>query len=157
MYSFDMRMPLSRIKTASSSVFETDLQKVKRRVQLKQEQMSNAHDIKHRAGVTSLSSGDFVRVKLPIKENKLAPTFPEPREVLRTNGRTVWLTNGQRWNMRHCISHSKGENNTDDMADYPVPAYTADNAAMMNQPAGITIRRSNRPRKAKDFGPDFVQ
>jgi len=59
--------------------------------------------------------------------------------------------------MRRCIFHSKGENNTDDMADYPVPAYTADNAAMMNQPAGITIRRFNRPRKTKDFGPDFVQ
>jgi len=94
MYSFDKRMPLSRIKPASSSVFETDLQKIKRRVQLKQEQnlMSIAHDIKNRAGVTSLSSGDFVRVKLPIKEHKLAPTFSEPREVLRTNGRTVWLT-----------------------------------------------------------------
>jgi len=109
-------MLLSRIKPASSSVFETDLQKVKKRVQLKQEQISIAHDIKHRAGVMSLSSGDFVQVKLPLKEHKLSPTFSEPREVLRTNAHTVWLTNGQRWNMRRCIFHSKGENNTDDMA-----------------------------------------
>lgn len=158
MYSFDMRMPLSRIKpeTKSSSVCETDLQLVRKHVQLKQEQMSARHDTAHRAKFTPLSPGDLVRIKLPTKEHKLAMTFSEPREVLRCNGRTVWLANGQRWNMRRCIFHPKGESADDnEAAEYPIPeTTTAEAPAATDQPP--TLRRSTRPRKAKDFGPDFV-
>ena len=151
MYSFNMRMPLSKMKLDGYQKNQTDITKVKKRVHFKQDQMTQRHDTKYRAKNLVLAPGDAVRIKHPVRDNKLSPTFTAPFKVRRSNGRTVWLENGQRWNVRRCVLHANNDIH-DDLAEYPVPI---DNP-VASKPSG-EVRRSSRIRTKKTFGPDFVQ
>jgi hypothetical protein len=116
--------------------------------------MAQAHDTKYRAKSAMLKPGDFVRIKHPVKDNKLSPSFSEPIEVRWSNGRTVWLRNGQRWNARRCVLHGPNSNDAqEEYAEYPVPS---DSPEAIHQPVLGEIRRSQRAKKKKTFGPDFL-
>ena len=47
----------------------------------------------------------MVRIRLPYRKHKLAPVYSEPLAVSKAVGNTVWLANGQRWNVRRCLRH----------------------------------------------------
>jgi transposase InsO family protein len=157
-YAFDVQMPLSRLKQQNQAAQQPDRTQIKKRVQFKQDQMASRHDARQKARPLELSSGDFVRIKLPRSEHKLAPSFSEPREVKRANGRTVWLKNGQRWSVRRCILHSRAEADPDDreLADYIILA-TENKQSIAAERQTEGVRRTTRIRRPKQFGSDFVR
>lgn len=106
MLAFSVRTPLSMLSTLSSagrSVTRTAA--VEKRVQFQQQRAAQAHDRRTRATLSPLSAGDWVRIRLPRRSHKLAPTYSEPLEVARVSGNCVVLCNGQRWNLRRCLRH----------------------------------------------------
>jgi transposase InsO family protein len=159
MYSFEVQMPLSRMRHSSVTAQQPDTAAVQKRVRLRQDQMVARHDSRQRARPIELSAGDFVRILLPKKDHKLAPSFSEPREVQRANRRTVWLTNGQRWSVRRCVLHSRAQLDSEDheLADYTIPIAEREQSLTSAQPLGRAVRYSTRLRKPKQFGPDFVR
>ena len=93
------------------------------RVRFKQQQLADHHDRKYRAKLSTVKAGDLVRIKLPNRSHKLAPVYSEPRRVTKANETTVWLDNGQRWNLRRCLLHRSSlrstEQSTRSMASAP--------------------------------------
>jgi hypothetical protein len=75
------------------------------RVSFAQQQSSSYYNRRKRARSPGITAGDYVRIRRPTRSHKLAPTYSDPLQVARANGNTVWLTNGQRWNVRRCLLH----------------------------------------------------
>ena len=151
LYSFDMNMPLMRMRPSGQSIHEIGHPKILKRVRVAQDKMAQNYNARHRAVPHPFKSGDFVRIRLPTKSHKLSPTFSEPRQVLKTSRHTVWLSNGQRWNARRCILHSTDEDL--DQAEFMFPSSTTSTST---DPPSVSLRRSARSHKPKNFGPDFV-
>jgi transposase InsO family protein len=107
MLAFPVRTPLSVLSSLpsssrSSTSSQTDLRK---RVCFKQSEMAKQYNQRHRAAPTIIKPGDSVRILLPTQPHKLARVYSEPRLVDKVKGNTVWLRNGQRWNVRRCLLH----------------------------------------------------
>ena len=144
-------LPLS---TAPSS------QSVKSKVSFAQSRMSADHDRRYRAKSPQIKSGDFVRIKLPIVSHKLAPRYSEPRAVVKAAGNTVWLQNGQRWNVRRCLLHRP-------VLKQPPPKMTSSVQVPLSGDEDVPVpvcmrvpqqqlRRSQRMRRPRDMGPAIV-
>ena len=143
-------------------------QSVRSKVSFAQSRMSADHDRRHRAKLPLIKSGDFVRIRLPIVSHKLAPRYSEPRAVVKAAGNTVWLQNGQRWNVRRCLLHRsvlkqpapemmssvkpsvQAPSNSDE--DVPMPVCMRV-PQQQQQPQPQQLRRSQRMRRPRDFGP----
>ena len=139
-------------------------QSVQGKVSFAQSRMSADHDRRHRAKTPLIKSGDFVRIKLPIVSHKLAPKYSEPRAVVKAVGNTVWLQNGQRWNVRRCLLYRS-------ILKQPAPEMTSSAKPPLQVPSSMEedvpvpvcmrvphqqpqqLRRSQRRRRAIDFGP----
>jgi transposase InsO family protein len=107
MLAFPVRTPLSVLSSLpsssrSSTSSQTDLRK---RVSFKQSEMAKQYNQRHRAAPTIIKPGDSVRILLPTQPHKLARVYSEPRLVDKVKGNTIWLRNGQRWNVRRCLLH----------------------------------------------------
>ena len=148
-------LPLS---TAPSS------QSVKSKVSFAQSRMSADHDRRYRAKSPLIKSGDFVRIKLPIVPHKLAPRYSEPRTVVKAAGNTVWLQNGQRWNVRRCLLHrSVLKQPPPEMTSLVGPSVQAPLCGDEDVPVPVCmrvpqqqLRRSQRMRRPRDMGPAIV-
>jgi len=58
-------------------------------------------DFKRRAKPTLLQAGDWVRVRIQVRDSKLAKTWSEPKRITRMLGTaTALLDDGNRWNAR---------------------------------------------------------
>jgi hypothetical protein len=119
---------------------------------------------RHRAKTPHIKPGDFVRIKLPVVSHKLAPRYSEPRAVVKAAGNTVWLQNGQRWNVRRCLLHRS-------VLKQPAPEMTSSTKPPVQDPLSVEeevpmpvcmrvpqqqpqqVRRSQRNRRPMDFGP----
>ena len=89
----------------STSVTTSRNSAVEKHVRFRQQQAAEAHDRRTRATPTRITAGDWVRISLPRRSHKMAPTYSDPRQVARVHGNCVTLCNGQRWNLRHCLHH----------------------------------------------------
>jgi hypothetical protein len=107
MLSFPVRTPLSLLQQQAGVPVATSAsaarQTVERRVEFNQKRMADQHDKRQNAKQPRFKAGDVIRVKLPNRPHKLSPAYSEPFPVVRAAGNTVWLANGQRWNVRRCI------------------------------------------------------
>lgn len=176
---FPVRTPLTSLKQSmtSSSPPPPELPVVAARVKFAQEKMA-AHYGQHRhAKPGTVRAGDQVRIQLPVRAHKLASKYSEPMVVQKAIGNTVWLENGQKWNLRRVLPHktilcqpksqdppppppSSSETAGDDVAIYPFPV-----AEPWPRPTDVGRQpgpkppphRSQRRRRAKAFGPDWVQ
>ena len=151
LYNFNMNMPLTRMRPGHRSK-EIEHPKVQQRVRIAQDKMARNFNARHRAVPYSFKSGDYVRIRLPTRSHKLSPTYSEPRQVLKASGHTVWLSNGQRWNVRRCILHADDE--VPDQAEFTFPSSTSPDP--IPDPPVVDMRRSARLPKPRNFGPDFV-
>ena len=165
MLAFSVRTPLSMLSTLSSaSRSVTRTAAVEKRVRFQQQRAAQAHDRRTRATPSPLAAGDWVRIRLPRRSHKLAPTYSEPLEVARVSGNCVVLRNGQRWNLRRCLRHRTcmrsqsadhaqlGEqpstlqsqlphdSELDDVAEFTFPAQSA------LQPAAAAAAQATQPR-----------
>ena len=134
------------------------------KVNFAESRMSADHDRRHRAKTPHIKSGDFVRIKLPTVSHKLAPRYSEPRAVVKAVGNTVWLQNGQRWNVRRCLLRRS-------TLKQPAPGMTSAIKPPVQEPSSMEeegpitvymrvpqqqpqqVRRSQRLRRPMDFGP----
>ena len=179
--AFPVRTPLSMLPLAvassqqpapsnsSSSSLPTAAQRsqsVRSKVSFAQSRMSADHDRRHRSKSPLIKLGDFVRIRLPIVSHKLAPRYSEPRAVVKAAGNTVWLQNGQRWNVRRCLLHRsvlkqpapemmssvklsvQAPSSSDE--DVPMPVCMR---VPQQQQQPQQLRRSQRMRRPRDFGP----
>ena len=89
--------------STSSSVPPTP-SPIQARVCFRQPWLSRDHNARHHAEPTQLSAGYQVRIKVPNRAHKLAPVYSDLVRVIKVVGDTVWLKNGQRWNVRCCLS-----------------------------------------------------
>lgn len=108
MLAFPVRTPLSVLSPRGSVTANTPVApkvSVEKRVRFQQQRAAQAHDRRTRATPTPLAAGDWIRIRLPRRNHKLAPTYSEPFEIARVNGNCVILCNGQRWNLRRCLRH----------------------------------------------------
>lgn len=106
MLAFPVRTPLSVLSQFNSSGASVPHNTaVEKRVRFQQQQAAEAHDRRTRAAPTRITAGDWVRICLPRRGHKMAPTYSEPRQVARVHGNCVELCNGQRWNLRRCLHH----------------------------------------------------
>jgi hypothetical protein len=171
-------IPSHPVKSSSKSKSSPDPSTViAARVRFKQQLSADYHDRKFRAKLSSVKAGDLVRIKLPTRSHKLAPTYSEPRRVSKANETTVWLENGQRWSLRRCLLHRSSlratEQSTAPMTSSSDAASSIDDsdpAADADESQGPVFtfrlptspqaqgqvqepRRSARVRKQRDFGP----
>jgi hypothetical protein len=182
MLRFPVRTPLTMLRSTSTSSEEpVTSSRVQKRVKFCQNKMAEYHDQKHHVKSLTVKPGDWVRIRLPDVPHKLAPVYSEPREVLKANDRTVWLTNGQRWNARRCIRHrsslrqrqkqevTSSDHRVDerrpqassaiehsDSSEPEVLTFSfppADRIRYNGQNQNLELRRSNRKRTQRDFGP----
>jgi hypothetical protein len=107
MLAFPVRTPLSVLSSLpsssrSSTSSQADLLK---RTSFKQSEMAKQFNQQHRAAPTIIKPGDSVRILLPTQPHKLARVYSELRLVDNVKGNTIWLRNGQRWNVRRCLLH----------------------------------------------------
>jgi hypothetical protein len=106
MLAFPVRTPLSVLSPSNSAgTSATRAAAVENRVRFQQQRAARDHDRRTRATPTSIVAGDWVRIRLPRRSHKLAPTYSEPFEVDKVKGNCVVLRNGQRWNLRRCLRH----------------------------------------------------
>jgi RNase H-like domain found in reverse transcriptase/Reverse transcriptase (RNA-dependent DNA polymerase)/Integrase zinc binding domain/Integrase core domain len=177
MLAFPIRTPLTMLAPPSSPQHQQtpQHQAIASRVQQRQQKMATEHNTKRRATTPTFAAGDYVRIQLPTRPHKLANTFSEPHRVARAKGNTVWLDNGQRWNVRRLIKHeqrpklsatassdkSVRQNSSCHAQSYDEetslndgPTFTFAATPDIIQPIGP--RRSNRIRRQRDFGP-FVK
>ena len=138
-----MNMPLIRMRPGNRSK-EVEHPKVQQHVCIAR--IARNYDARHRAVPHSVKSGDYVRIRLPTRSHKLSPTYSEPCQVLKASGHTVWLSNGQRWNVRRCMFHASDE--------FTFPSSTSPDPGP-DSPV-VDLRQSARLPKPKNFGPDFV-
>ena len=108
MLSFPLRTPLTMLQqsamtSSTSSSAPPTPSLIEPRVRFRQQLMSRDNDIRHHAKPTCLSAEDQVRIKVPNRAHKLAPVYSDPVRVTKVIGNTVWLENGQRWNVRRCL------------------------------------------------------
>ena len=100
MLAFLIRTPLSMLNQFhSASVRVPQNAAVEKRVRFRQQKAAEAHNRRTRASPTLITAGDWVRICLPRRSHKMAPTYSEPRQVARVAGNCVTLCNGQRWNL----------------------------------------------------------
>lgn len=175
--AFPVRTPLSMLQLALTSSEQSELSKslsssqssvvtpssqsVKSKVTFAQSRMSADHDRRHRAKTPNIKCGDFVRIKLPIVSHKLAPRYSEPRAVVKAAGNTVWLQNGQRWNVRRCLLHrSTLKQPASGMTSSVKPSMPASSSEDEEDPIPVImrvpqqqVRRSQRVCRPRDFGP----
>jgi len=155
----------SNSSSSSLPVTKQSSQSVRSKVSFAQSRMSDDHDLRHRAKLPLIKSGDFVRIKLPIVSHNLAPKYSEPRAVVKAAGNTIWLQNGQRWNVRRCLLHrsvlkeSAPEMMSSVKPPVQTPSSTDEDAPMpvclrVQQPQ--QLRRSQCMRRPRDFGPAIV-
>jgi transposase InsO family protein len=105
--AFPLRTPLSMLSTGLRQPARPAdaAAHIARRVSFAQQQSSSYYNRRKRARSPGITAGDYVRIHRPTRSHKLAPTYSDPLQVARANGNTVWLTNGQRWNVRRCLLH----------------------------------------------------
>lgn len=107
MLAYPVRTPLTLLQqsavTSSPSSALSTLAPMRARVRFNQQLMSKDHDARHHAKPTRVSAGDQVRIKVPTRAHKLAPVYSDPVRVTKVIGNTIWLENGQRWNVRRCL------------------------------------------------------
>ncbi len=179
--AFPVRTPLSMLPMAVTSapqlassrssspplpVAAPSLQSVRSKVSFAQNRMSADHDRRHRAKASIIKPGDFVRIRLPVVPHKLAPRYSEPRAVVKAAGNTVWLQNGQRWNLRRCLLHrSVLKQSTPATTSSVEPPDHASSSSDEDSPMPVCLRvpqqqqqpqqarRSQRMRRPRDFGP----
>lgn len=201
MLSFPVRTPLTllpqSVRSSSSTTSRSSLpsssppstvlssSSVASRVRFAQQNMAQYHDQRHHARPSLFVAGDMVRYQLPNRPHKLSPVYSGPVQVSKASGNTVWLTNGQRWNVRRCILHrsslkstvtsssssaspsspmsapasdtAKINNNNsdgddDDNDDLPRSQFCMHSHQQQHQ-QHQTVRRSQRRRVQRDFGP----
>ena len=177
MLSFPLRTPLtllqqSAMTSSTSSSAPPTPSPIAARVRFRQQLMASDHDARHHAKPTCLSAGDRVRIKVPNRAHKLAPVYSDPMLVTKVVGNTVWLENGQRWNVRRCLpcrsSLRQGSTSTASVTSSNTPSPLADTeipdvqGAMFAfrlptppRPAAVAaeLRRSGRTRRPRDLGP----
>jgi hypothetical protein len=188
MLSFPLRTPLTLLQqsamTSSTSSSEPSTPSpIQARVRFRQQLMSKDHDARHRAKPTRLFAGDQVRIKVPNRAHKLAPVYSDPVRVTKVAGNTVWLANGQRWNVRRCLpcrsslrqetssTLSTSSTPSSSSVDDEDPGITDDQGALFvfrlptsSPPSAVAagsapaqgttgVRRSQRERRPRDFGP----
>ena len=182
MLSFPLRTPLTLLQQSamtSSTSSSPSPSSIAARVRFKQRTMSLDHDVRHHAKPTSLSAGDQVRIKVPNRAHKLAPVYSDPMRVTKVVGNTVWLENGQRWNVRRCLPHrsslrrgstpptpmtsptasptladTEDTDNLDEQgATFVFRLPTTQRPAAAEAAVATEPRRSGRTRRPRDFGP----
>lgn len=174
MLAFPVRTPLSLLAHPIPAAATQSRQAMERRVRFQQEKMAEHHDRRTRAVPTNIKPGDCVRILLPRRPHKLAPSYSDPYPVARVKGNTVWLQNGQRWNVRRCIRQqssirqatSAGQLPTADPPSSNREAAPTDDDEEQNGPTfsfaiGTPVRRdrtpgprrSGRRRVQRDLGP----
>jgi hypothetical protein len=174
MLAFPVRTPLTMLAPALHQRQQLQHQTLANRVQRQQQKMALNHDSRRRAKQPAFSAGDYVRIKLPTRPHKLANSYSEPCRVDRAKGNTVWLDNGQRWNVRRLIKHLPGttteqptsrSNNcpkrtdaqpSDEDSDGPTFTFGTDGRPP-RAAQGTGLRRSVRVRRQRDFGPNFIR
>jgi hypothetical protein len=164
MLSFPVRTPLTILPLSSSVQPETS-DPVTTRVQFQQTQMSKQHDRRYRAKRPTIQAGDMVRIRIPNPRHKLAPVYSEPLVVNKAVGNTVWLANGQRWNVRRCLRHKSSLSTslpvpTGVNSSNVVPVADAENSdSDIAGPVFEFSRKQQHPRRSqrvirpRDFGP----
>jgi hypothetical protein len=175
MLSFPLRTPLTLLQQSAmtSSEEPSTSSPMQARVRFRQQLMAKNHDARYHAKTTLISAGDQVRIKVPNRAHKLAPVFTDPVRVTKVVDNTVWLENGQRWNVRRCLPHrsSLRHGSTSPTAvtssSSPTPETDADSdeqdavfivrlpKASAAPVVTAALRRSERTRRPRDFGPDF--
>jgi hypothetical protein len=177
MLSFPVRTPLTLLPQSvqvpppaspSGSQSSSTSPPIAPRVRFRQQSMSIQHDRRHRSKVSAISAGDMVRIRLPNRPHKLAPFFSEPQLVNKAAGNTVWLANGQRWNLRRCLLHKSMlkqsvRSSTQQLQQQPQPPPLLpspsdgeeDELPIFTFPVSDQqpLRRSQRRRRQRDFGP----
>ena len=83
--------------------------------------MADYHDRRKHARPTQIKAGDQVRILLPVRAHKLAPKYSELHRVVRASNNTVWLENGQRWNVRRLLLHRLSLNQSPTPPSSPLP------------------------------------
>jgi hypothetical protein len=181
MMAFAVKMPLSLLKptSAPTPTPATAVTSIEKRVRWQQAKMKEQHDSRTRAKPPTIKAGDYVRIRLPTQQHKLAMAYSDPFQVKRVAGNTVWLSNGKRWNLRRCLPHKsavkvKSSAISEPLATVPAPSPAVDededeaegptfdftvgpttnnnmNANRPEPPVGP--RRSTRQRKQRDFSP----
>ena len=179
--AFQVRTPLTSLKQSlTSSPPEHPV--VATKVKFAQEKMAAHYDQKHRVKAGTVKAGDKVRILLPVRAHKLAPKFSEPITVKKAVENTVWLENGQKWNLRRILLHksslrsetSSAAATTPPSSECPVPEPIDDDdeephfpfplAAPMPANRGLAVaapapvvpvRCSTRMRRPNVFGPDW--
>jgi hypothetical protein len=172
--SLPASMSLSALSAAVSPSASSDpsvsspshlaLSQLRKSVTFSQNNMARYHDNRYNVRVPLFKAGDSVRILLPRRAHKLAPTYSEPRVIERVSGNMVRLQNGQCWNVRRCILHRsvlKKKLNNSVLSSAPVTVSLEsdnDNDILSYDlsvfPSSQTVlRRSSRIRKQRDFGP----
>ena len=108
-------MPLSAWKDQQSSVSikPTKKEKAAKHVMFKQELSKVYMDKNRHAKPTQVLDGDYVRMKRPVKHDKLELTWSKTTfKVIVTKGRTLTLNNGQRWNVAKYLFCLRPESDT---------------------------------------------
>ena len=100
-----------------SSVVET----VRKRVRIGQAKMADYHDRRKHARPTQIKAGDQVRILLPVRAHKLAPKYSDLHRVVRASNNTVWLENGQRWNVRRLLLRRSSSKQSPTLPSSPLP------------------------------------
>jgi hypothetical protein len=181
MLAFTARTPLTVLtQSTTSRPTVVDNPAVRKRVEVKQAEMTRRHDERVHAKASTIKPGDEVRIRLPRQSHKLANRYSEPRKVVQSSRHTVWLENGQRWNVRRCLLHrssvsatqstdssrvtadpSPAQSGTDSDEEGPTFSFAVRPPTLLNGPSGQSSasprppgpRRSSRVRKQRDFGP----
>jgi hypothetical protein len=132
--------------------------------------MAAYHDKRHHAKSPSIAPGDCVRLLLPRRSHKLARTFSDPHLVVKVTGNTVFLENGQRWNVRRCVLYrsslkrrqqsepsssseqlaAPAEPSEEDCAVFDIPLLTS---PAQGPGQAVPLRRSARVHRRVDYGP----
>jgi hypothetical protein len=144
---------------------------IRHRVNEQQRKAAEYHDKKYKAQSTVIKVGDWVRIKLPAIQHKLARPYSSPAKVIKVNATTVWLADGKRWNMRRVLkvtppgeqsgqhirtmplktSQHNQQANTDSNDEQDGPTFSFTSASTIPEP--VAPRRSTRIRAQRDFGP----
>jgi hypothetical protein len=179
MLAFKVITPLSLIGQGQSKSPSTS--SVVERVRFKQAQMSGKYDSKMHASKTKIKAGDFVRLLLPRRNHKLAPVYSNPYKVRRVAGNCVTLENGQKWNVRRCLLHKSilkqtavqseeqqtvsgrstsadtDDSDSDESTTFTFQSSNSSSQQRQSNDNEQTLRRSQRNRRPRDFGPSFIR
>lgn len=88
---------------APARQFTRSTEKRQRAVSFRHNQKASYRDGKERATSTRIQSGDLVRIVRPRRVHQRAAMYSGPFPVDQVAGNTVYLSNGQRWDIRNCV------------------------------------------------------